>query len=371
MVVALLLGAGCGPRLGGSPPGGSHPREGVDGRAVPQPRPNKAARGQALSPTDHLRLASAHRREGRCGAVVFHLRMALRGLDAPGIRQQAAEWTRECQVQGGWAPPPVPRGPPVPLGPGAPLNLSETVLVPGGVFQSGSGSDERKLALLLCGQRRGRAGPACFGVGAEELPAATASLSPFALDRTEVSWGRYLNCVRAGACSPVPSRFGPPKDPSLPVVGVNHGEAARYCRFVGGRLPTDAEWEQAGRGHVNPPRIWPWGHHAVRDCARHGSPSGATLAGGAAPVGTTWCDASPYGVLDLAGNVREWAVRDPKAAPPPGRPADSNLRPVRGGSYRRPEWEGRVAARSLEQGDLRSEDLGFRCARDTPRRRAP
>lgn len=327
-----------------------------------------------LGAADHLRLAETLERAGQWGAAVFHYRMALGLTRAAALRRSIEDRIRECRDRGGLSGPPRLR---TSTDAGAwAMGDARPVRIAGGLFLQGSSATERRMAVLLCLTRlavRGKRDPRCDLQTRDERPEGSGSVPTFLLDRVEVSWDRYQACVRAGACAPPPARFGPPKELRLPVVGVTAAEAASYCRHVGGRLPTDSEWERAGRGHQAPARPWPWGFHAMERCAVHGLPSGAPRSEGPAPAGATRCDASWEGVLDLAGNVREWVSLDaprspdgPRAVGPTGPGAalgHSNPHPVRGGSYRLPEWAGRVGARTLEAPDFRGDDVGFRCAR--------
>ncbi|MBI5517594.1 MAG: formylglycine-generating enzyme family protein [Deltaproteobacteria bacterium] len=149
----------------------------------------------------------------------------------------------------------------------------------------------------------------------DERPAHHREVAEFFLDRTEVTRGSYQRCVRAGVCEAAAARptF---RDPSQPVVNVSWFMARAYCAWAGGRLPTEPEGEKAARGTDG--RTWPWGNDPP-------TPSRAVYGqrmsvGSPARVGERPSGASPYGALDLAGNVWEWTetVYDPYAYTRPG-----------------------------------------------------
>ena len=207
----------------------------------------------------------------------------------------------------------------------------------------------------------------------DERPMRKVTLKAFAIDRTEVTRADYAACVAAhrckappapaaaaGAAPAAPGAVVSPSasdDPKLPVTGVDWSDAQAYCRFAGGRLPTESEWEKAARGTDG--REYPWGAEA--DCARGnwGSFDGEGPCAGKNPghpvaVGQYPSGASPYGVLDMGGNVWEW-VAD-KYDQDPGR------RVVRGGSCCSFFVGPRAANRNAWAPDHRDGDLGFRCA---------
>ena len=154
------------------------------------------------------------------------------------------------------------------------------------------------------------------------------------LDRTEVTVAAYRECVDAAACSaPVTSDERPrhqrPEEPgeayicrpsnmtwdlanhdAYPINCINFAEAFRYCLFRGGVLPTDREWRAAARGPSKKYRWYPWGD-ADGSCQRavmkdrRGPGCGK---GGPWPVGSKPRGASPFGALDMAGNVSEIVV---------------------------------------------------------------
>jgi eukaryotic-like serine/threonine-protein kinase len=195
--------------------------------------------------------------------------------------------------------------------------------------------------------------------GAEdERPVRKFVVKTFAIDRTEVTRGDYALCVTAGRCQPLPGSPGPAgaADPKLPVTGVDWNDGQAYCRFAGGRLPTEAEWEKAARGTDG--REYPWGNDA--DCGRGNwgnfegeGPCAGKNPGHPVAVGQYPSGASPYGVLDLGGNVWEW-VAD-KYDDEPGR------RSVRGGSCCSYFVGPRAANRNAWAPEHRDADLGFRC----------
>jgi formylglycine-generating enzyme required for sulfatase activity len=137
----------------------------------------------------------------------------------------------------------------------------------------------------------------------DEKPQHTVYLAAFWIDRTEVTNAQYRKCVEAGACQPPgcwdDSRLNAPDQP---VVCVTWYEAQDYAAWVGGRLPTEAEWEKAARGIDG--QIYPWGD-SPPDCDKTNYSS---CAGKPLPVGTHPDGASPFGVLDMAGNVWEWVA---------------------------------------------------------------
>jgi serine/threonine-protein kinase len=218
--------------------------------------------------------------------------------------------------------------------------------------------------------------PAGEGPG-DEHPQHTVRLNDFWIDRTEVTNRQYEQCVQAGACRASTCAGRSELDgANHPVVCVDWEQARAYCAWVGARLPTEAEWEKAARGTDG--RTYPWGNtfdgSQLNFCDKNcefdwkdaASDDGYART---APVGSYPAGASPYGALDMAGNVWEW-VADWYAADyysrsternPPG-PDSGQYRVLRGGSW----WDDRDRVRSaLRAGHDPSDghyDYGLRCS---------
>jgi formylglycine-generating enzyme required for sulfatase activity len=157
-------------------------------------------------------------------------------------------------------------------------------------------------------------------------------------------------------------------DDRLPVVGVSWYAAVAYCRWLSEdtgrvyRLPTEAEWEKAARGVDG--RLFPWGDafETTRCNMRHSGLGRTVPVGSYSPAGD-----SPYGCVDMAGNVSEWTQS--RFLPYPydpgdGRddPAGDRERVTRGGSWHSPVLRVRTVARGMNDPFFTDSDLGFRCA---------
>jgi formylglycine-generating enzyme required for sulfatase activity len=203
------------------------------------------------------------------------------------------------------------------------------------------------------------------------------TLGAYFIDATEVTVDAYLACVERGPCrAPGPRCPGPGADrPTHPVACVDWNQAQSYCSWVGKRLPTEAEWEKAARGGDQRP--YPWGH-APPTCVRvafndRGEDPGAVRGcgrGASWPVGSFAAGASPYGALDMAGNVWEWVADhwspDYYAESPrtdPSGPESGDMRVRRGGSWRSLGVFLPSAVRGRMDPAERNEIVGFRCAK--------
>ena len=146
----------------------------------------------------------------------------------------------------------------------------------------------------------------------EENPMHGISLDSYWIDQTEVTNGMYSQCVAAGACLPPTNitsssrtvYYGDERFDIYPVIYVDWAMAQTYCSWAGGRLPTEAEWEKAARGVDR--RTYPWGNAAPSCSLANFWGTGGGCVGDTSPVGSYLFGASPYGVLDMAGNVWEW-----------------------------------------------------------------
>jgi formylglycine-generating enzyme required for sulfatase activity len=198
----------------------------------------------------------------------------------------------------------------------------------------------------------------------DEKPAHDVSVSAFKMDKTEVTTAQWFVCVSAGKCTYPKCPWDPCVHGNYPMSCLTREQAESYCAFVGGRVPTEAEWEKAARG--TDARIYPWGNDAVT-CAL------ANMDGCAKdlePVGAHPGNASPYGVLDLAGNVVEW-TRDfydahyYQSSPPvdPSGPPTGTHYVGRGGGYLSEAIWQRASSRDSYPAGYTRISMGVRCVR--------
>ena len=211
----------------------------------------------------------------------------------------------------------------------------------------------------------------------DEKPVHRVAVPTFEMSKTQVTVDQYIACVDAGACTEpdtedycnwIKSDRG-----SHPVNCVDWDQAQAFARWVGGRLPSEAEWEYAARSGG---RDWkyPWGDEAAT-CERavmydssYGCGRGGTWPVCSKPSGNT-----THGLCDMAGNVWEW-VQDwwhdsYNGAPTDGSAWESptgSYRVYRGGSWNYNARAVRAAIRNDDDPRCRYGDLGFRLARSVP-----
>ncbi len=246
-----------------------------------------------------------------------------------------------------------------PIGPETPVIRTESdmVSVPAGEFLMGSTD-----AQVNDAHRSDTAGydRSAYLI---EYPQRTVFLPSFHIDRKEVSNADYRMFADAmGKDVPEASKSQNLNAPNQPVVGVDWAEADAYCRWVGKRLPTEAEWEKAARGTDG--RIFPWGNEWKDDRDDH---IGNQDFEATAPVDTE-LGISPYGALNMAGNVYEW-VNDDLGLYPGNEKSlpyrlNGSAKLMRGGGYADGTVQHRTSWRLAYPKDFRDLDLGFRCAKD-------
>jgi formylglycine-generating enzyme required for sulfatase activity len=196
----------------------------------------------------------------------------------------------------------------------------------------------------------------------EEIPAHAVSVAPFHLDKVPVTNAQYAEFVKS-ANHPLPSGGAsgiyPEGQAAWPVTGVSWEDANAYCASKGLRLPTEPEWEFAARGADG--RLYPWGNNFSASLTN----SSEAALGHPEAVGAHPDAASPFGILDMSGNVWEWTADDYK--PYPGHQSTIEIPPdakvIRGGSYKYPQANVTTTARNLDYGSARSPTIGFRCAK--------
>jgi serine/threonine-protein kinase len=210
----------------------------------------------------------------------------------------------------------------------------------------------------------------------DELPQHSVSLDGFWIDKLLVTNAQYTLCVQSGNCSPPYSYssqtrnnyYGNSEFNNYPVIYVNWEDANKYCKWVGGRLPTEAEWEKAARGTDG--RMYPWGNGKINSSLSNYKPGVRDTTN----VNDYPNGASPYGAFDMLGNVWEWVMDWYKSdyysqshEDNPQGPISGNERVLRGGTEVRytsyPEGISyRVMDRLRYPPSTFQDRVGFRCA---------
>jgi len=210
--------------------------------------------------------------------------------------------------------------------------------------------------------------------GADEFPYHEVYLDAYAIEQTEVTLAAYQGCIADGQCPPLPAsdsagnecENGAPLD--RPVTCIDWFAATSYCQFVGRRLPTEAEWEKAARGTDG--QVYPWGNEAPT-C--NDAVFNTCMMFDKQPVGSRPAGASPYGALDMSGNVFEWIadwygsayyVNSPSTNPTG--PADGTRRMIRSSAANYGSAATRASFRGVDfevpTPTNTHTGVGFRCA---------
>ncbi len=246
------------------------------------------------------------------------------------------------------------------------------VEIPAGKFKAGLDEKVRSLILLSCQKMSADPGEECEQdkLLGGEFPEREVELAAYSIDNSEVTVSAYSECVKAGKCSQpnwesckvythqgyqfalrVPKAL---KEPNVPMTCITRDEAAAFCEYAGGSLPTNDEWEKAARG--TDARMFPWGNNWASNLANWAeedifrTPVVGELDGfasvalpGQFPEGK-----SPFGLYDTSGNVAEWV-------------SDGDDGIARGGAWTSQPFDLRVTGRFELDPKTRRTDVGLRC----------
>lgn len=234
------------------------------------------------------------------------------------------------------------------------IKAEEMVLIPEGLFTMGSSEED-----ILWAAKHFHS--ETLDWYRDETPSHKVALPAFRMDKYEVSVGDYKLYMEATGM-PAPREFENSRlnHPRQPVVSISWQQARDYCLWAKKRLPTEEEWEKAARG--TDARHYPWGNEpdalnaniiGKGDSYRNTSPGGRFSEG-----------VSPYGVMDMAGNVWEWTEDWYK--PYPGNQYDNELygekfKVIKGGSWHSNLDLARPAVRGKALMDQKKNYIGFRC----------
>ncbi|MBP9107321.1 MAG: SUMF1/EgtB/PvdO family nonheme iron enzyme [Gemmatimonadaceae bacterium] len=187
------------------------------------------------------------------------------------------------------------------------------------------------------------------------------------MDITEVTVAAYRSCSATGCTTPGTTMFcnwGVADRDNHPINCIDWSQSSAYCQSRGGTLPTEAQWEYAARGTDG--RIYPWGSDAPASQLCWSRTTGVGPGSGC-PVGSFLSGVSPFGLLDMAGNVSEWALDwygsyGPIDATNPTGASSGSHRVARGGGWDDTEMRGvRSTYRNLGVPSFVYYSFGFRC----------
>jgi formylglycine-generating enzyme required for sulfatase activity len=234
------------------------------------------------------------------------------------------------------------------------VEAGEMILIPEGPFSMGSSDED-----ILWAAKQFHS--ETLDWYRDETPAHSVTLPAFQIDKYEVTVGDY-KIYMAATGKPAPREFDNARlnHPRQPVVSVTWQVAKDYCLWAKKRLPTEAEWEKAARG--NDKRHYPWGNEpdALNANIRgKGDNYRNTSPGGKFPEG-----ASPYGVMDMSGNVWEWM--EDWLQPYPGNEYANDFygerfKVIKGGSWDSNLDLARPATRGKALPNQKKNYIGFRC----------
>jgi formylglycine-generating enzyme required for sulfatase activity len=274
---------------------------------------------------------------------------------------------------------------------------SNTLSITGGTYMMGTTIEELTNAVRECTDRDG--GTCDITFGQDSLPAHQVAIDPFEMEETEVTYGQYVTflnllgpgrhlngcngqiCIATQNEQPDLSYVSfdsntyeiPDIARNLPVGGVTWFGADAYCRTIGRRLPTEAEWERAARGEGN--NVYPWGTTWNNSLAKTSRPTvdeGGTI--GPVEVGTY--PSGAFGLFDMAGNIGEWVydwydtnwyqaqVNTGTIPQNPTGPVAGTQRVIRGGSWDQTPFFSRGVHRLSGNPAEFIIWAGFRCAAD-------
>ncbi len=228
----------------------------------------------------------------------------------------------------------------------------EMIVIPAGEFLMGSAKGEGR---------------------EDERPQRKVYLDAYAIDIYETTNERYLNFIHSTQRKEPPNPYSDKKLSeesnigALPVVQITWYDAVDYCRWTGKRLPTEAEWEKAARGPAG--LIYPWGSTPPKfkevNFERNWGDTKTLWS-----VGSNNQTSSPYGVMDMAGNIREWTsdwyAPDYYLSGPdknPKGPKSGVLKVIKGGSWHSFKSDVRAASRGKGGFALKTDGIGFRCVK--------